>query len=123
MTRVTAVRFTPNTVTMKIDGVPVYDRIEVSPYVPMVGHYFLHRPVVRVDAKITDLHQRQSIVLHEAVERHMRRGGLGPMQAHRVAERQEGHWDIRHGVSIPRLTQNVEKVFRQNAREGVRRRR
>ena len=124
MKHVTAVRFTENTVSFRIDGVPVQDRIRVSPRVPMVGHYLRHKPVVLVDRKIEDPKERRAIALHEGIERHLRfHTGLGPVQAHRVAEREEARWDARQGLPMRRYVADVESVFRQNAREGVRRRR
>jgi hypothetical protein len=124
MKHVTAVRFTPHTVSFKLDGVPVQDTIRVAPRVPMVGHYFMHRPVVLVDRKIQNPRERQSVALHEALERHLRYYvGLGPLQAHRIAEREETRWDTRQGIPLRPYERDVEKVFRQNAREGVRRRR
>jgi len=46
--RITALKFTPHTVSFRMDGEPVWDRVEISPRVPMVGHFSLNRPVVRV---------------------------------------------------------------------------
>jgi hypothetical protein len=124
MKHVTAVRFTPHTVSMRVDGVPVHDTIRVQPRVPFVGHYLRHEPVVLVDRKIQDPRERQAIALHEAIERHLRfHVGLGPVQAHRIAEREETRWDTRQGIPLRPYAQDVERVFRQNAREGVRRRR
>jgi hypothetical protein len=109
---------------MRVDGVPVRDIIRIRPYVPMVGHYKRSEPVVLVDRKITDPREQRSLAMHEAGERYLRFGeGLGPVQAHQVAEREETHWAARHGVNVPRYTRNVEHVFRENRREGVRRRR
>jgi len=121
--RITALKFTPHTVSFRLDGEPVWDRVEISPRVPMVGHFSLSRPVVRVDAKITNPKERQAIVLHEAIERHDRRAGLAPHEAHMVAEATEARWDARHGVPARSYSRHVEQVFRENAREGVRRRR
>ena len=124
MKHITAVRFTPHTVSFKLDGVPVHDTIRLEPRVPMVGHYFMHRSVVLVDRKIRDPRERQSIALHEGIERHLRlHAGLGPLQAHRIAEWEEGRWDAQHRIPVRPYERDVEKVFRQNAREGVRRRR
>ena len=124
MRRFTGVHFGPHSIRMKVDGHPTMDRIVIAPVVPMVGHYKRSEPVVLVDRKITNPKERQSIAVHEAGERYLRFGeGLGPVQAHRIAEREETHWAVRHGVNMGRYSQNVEKVFRQNAREGVRRRR
>jgi hypothetical protein len=121
--KITAVRFTPGTVSLRLDGEPVWDRVQVSPRVPMVGHYDLKRPVVRVDKKITDPKEQRSLIVHEAVERHLRRNGMTPHQAHLEAEAAEGSFGRRTGVNQPRYTRNVEQVFRQNRREGERRRR
>jgi hypothetical protein len=80
--------------------------------------------VVLIDRKIQNPQERKAIAVHEAGERFLRfHEGLGPLQAHRIAEREETRWDARHGVPMRRYAQDVEKVFRQNAREGVRRRR
>jgi len=124
MTRFTGIHFGPHSIRMKVDGHPTMNRIVIAPRVPMVGHYKRSEPVVMIDRKITDPKERQSIALHEAGERYLRfHSGLGPVQAHRIAQREETHWDHQHGVNVPRLTRNVERVFRQNARDGVRRRR
>jgi hypothetical protein len=125
--RITGLRFTPHTVSFRMDGEPVWDRVEISPRVPMVGHFDLSRPVVRVDRKITDPRERRAVILHEAVERELRaHQGLGPLQAHRVAEATEAHAGQQLGMSphdTRRYSRHVEQVFRENAREGVRRRR
>ena len=121
--KITALKFTDRTVSFRLDGEPVWDRVEISPRVPMVGHFNLNRPVVRVDAKITNPKEQQAIALHEAIERHERRGGLAPHQAHVVAEATEARWDARQGVPMRSYSRHVEQVFRENAREGVRRRR
>jgi hypothetical protein len=121
--RITALKFTENTVSFRMDGEPVWDRVQVSKRVPMVGHYDLHKPVVRVDRKITDPKERHSLAVHEAAERHLRRRGIPVHQAHLEAETVEHQFARQNGIRWPRYSQDVEKVFRQNRREGVRRRR
>jgi hypothetical protein len=122
--RFTGISFTPHTVRMRVGGVPVQARIRVNPVVPMVGHYKRHEPVVLIDRKIRDPRERQAIAVHEAGERWLRlHEGLGPVQAHRVAEREETRFARGRGIPMRRYVRNVESVFRQNAREGVRRRR
>jgi hypothetical protein len=122
--RFTGIRFTPNTIRMRVNGVQVQDRILITPRVPMVGHYLQHKPVVLIDRKIRDPQERKAIAVHEAGERFLRfHEGLGPLQAHRIAEREETRWASHRGIPMRQYGQDVEKVFRQNAREGVRRRR
>ena len=122
--RVRAVKFTAHTIRAKIDGIPTMARIQVCPYVPMVGHYKKKEPVVLVDRKITDPKERQSLALHELHERYRRyHDHMGPKSAHDLSEREEHHWAVRHGVHWNRYSRNVEHVFRQNHRDGVRRRR
>ena len=122
--RFTDIRFTPHTVSMRVDGHPTRARIQISPRVPMVAHYKRHEPVVLIDRKIRDPRERQSLAMHETGERYLRfHEGLGPLQAHHIAEREEAHWDVRHEINRHRYLQNVEQVFRENRREGERRRR
>ena len=127
--RITALHFTDHTVSMRVDGEPVWDRFHVNSRVPYVGHYDLKKPVLRVDAKITDPRQRKSLLVHEAVERNDRvHHNLEAHPAHAIAQATEHHVALHHlGMSRHAWTryndEDVERVFRLNRREGERRRR
>jgi hypothetical protein len=122
--KITGVRITPGTIQFVFNGVPIYDRYHVNPRVPMVGHYKQHEPIVLVDRKIPDRREQEAILIHEAIERHLRFDeGLGPLQAHRIAERDEHNWAIHHGVDWMQEGIDVECVFRANYIPGQRRRR
>ena len=122
--KVTNVRVTKNTVTMKVNGKPVWDRWKRTPRVPMVGHYKRKQPMCMVDRKIRDTREEESIAFHEGIERDLRfKHGWGPLQAHRFANKTEGKWDHKHGINIPKLNRDVERVFRKNRIPGQRRKR
>jgi hypothetical protein len=121
--KISGLHFTPRTISFKMDGKRVTDRVRINSRVPMVGHFNLHKPVVRVDRKIRSPAERRSIELHEAVEREERRRGLRPHQAHVIAERTERRMARRTGANMRKEGRHVEKVFRKNARRGERRRR
>jgi hypothetical protein len=124
---ISGVHFTPHTISMKVDGHPTKAIIRIEPVVPYVGHYLRKKPVVLIDRKITNPMERRSLAVHELHERFRRfHDGMRATPAHRASEREERHWALRHGMTSHGWHQygtNVEKVFRQNAREGVRRRR
>ena len=122
--KITNVKVTKHTVSMKLNGQRVWDRWKTTPRVPMVGHYHRKKPVCMVDRKIHDSREEDSIAFHEAIERDLRfKHGWGPVQAHRVANKAEGRWDHKHGICIPKLNRDVERVFRKNRIPGQRRRR
>lgn len=120
---ITRLRFTPGTICFNLDGKRVWDRTVVSPFVPMVGHYTLKSPVVRVDKKITAPQERRSIFLHEAIERAERQRGLSPHQAHLMAEAAERREARHSGLRWGTYSRHVERAFRLNRRAGIRRRR
>jgi len=107
---------------MKVDGRKVTDKIKVSPRVPEVGHYKKKKNVVLIDRKIP-AKERRFIAVHEAAERYLRYGeGMPKMKAHRIAEREEGRYARKHGVSWVKYHRDVERVWRKNRRPGQRRR-
>jgi hypothetical protein len=124
---ITAVHFGPHSIRMKVDGHPTRASVHVNPRVPYVGHYSLTIPVIMVDRKITNPRERKSLEVHELHERFRRvHDHMQPTPAHRLSEREERHWAFHHGMTRhgwSRYSQNVEKVFRQNHRDGERRRR
>ena len=124
---VTGVHFGPHSIRMKVDGHPTRAAVHINPRVPYVGHYLLTRPVIMVDRKITNPQERHCLEVHELHEWFQRtHDHVAATPAHRASEQEERHWAFHHGMtrhSWSRYSQNVEKVFRQNAREGVRRRR
>jgi hypothetical protein len=126
MTRsqVTNIRFRHGTVSMKVGGRRITDRVKTTKFVPYVGHYKRRRAEVLIDRKIRSPKERRCIAVHEAIERDLRyHQGMPKTKAHRIAEREEAKYARSHGVNVSRYGRHVEQVWRKNRRRGRRRRR
>jgi hypothetical protein len=122
--KISSLKLTPHTIRLTLgNGDTIFDRVKLGKKVPYIGHYNLHKPVIRVDEHIKDTKIRKSILVHEAVERFLRRKGYGPLKAHHEAERIERVWALKHGVPWRKEGTTVEEMFRKYRKPGVRRRR